>query len=721
MDTGGDDTNNSPQRRVALKHLRSCHPRFLLFLFASLFVAACGGGGGGGGTNPPPADTTPPTVASTSPAAGATGVSVGTTIRANLSEALSAASVGAGALTVSGNGTNVAGTVTLSGNAVVFTPSAPLAVSTQYTAVLSNAVTDLAGNRLASNFTWSFTTAAGSVPPTVTALNPADNATGVSVNTTVSATLSEALDPNSVAAGALSLSTGGQAIAGSVSLVNSNRTVLFTPNAPLNGGVTYTATLSGSVEDLDGNALGADTTWTFATLVGGGAQAGPASIVYASFEATTVLRQAAIDQLVVQDRNQLSDPAWFNTGFLSFELSPDGSSVAAIAAATNVSDVGLYVIPTAGGAPVKVAGDGSFGIRDLAWSPDGSWLAYAADKDVAGKTELYVVSATGTGDTKVSGTLPDTADVLNDYQWSADSAFVAYRAAQDTANVPELYVSARDGSSNVKVSGQAPATAGQNVAFGWQWSPAANRIAYVTDVSPSNEDFLYVVNSDATGTTELSVPAGATSVAEIQWFSDGSRVLYSASAGADPELHVAPANGGNRIDLTPLPAGRGVATGARLSPDNALVAYAADADTANLDELFVVAPDGSGRTKISQDLSGQASGVVANSIQWASTGGLVLYIAPDAVTGAVQVFLVGPDGTNRVQLTQLAPAALEGYRISPDASQVFVGLQDTVGKIFSYSLDGNASVEVSDSTGGTDAASFAVADNVGITELVVVD
>jgi len=48
--------------------------------------------------------------------------------------------------------------VSVSGNTASFTPSNPLAGSTQYTATITTAAKDAAGNALAANYFWSFTT-----------------------------------------------------------------------------------------------------------------------------------------------------------------------------------------------------------------------------------------------------------------------------------------------------------------------------------------------------------------------------------------------------------------------------------------------------------------------------------------------------------------------------------------------------------------------------------
>jgi methionine-rich copper-binding protein CopC len=112
------------------------------------------------------ADTTPPTVTSVTPVNGATGVSAATAVTATFSEAINAAT-----LTSTGNfvlrdpaNVVVPGTVSYNASTRVGTlaPSTALAASTTYTATIlggTNGVKDLAGNALASNVVWSFTTA----------------------------------------------------------------------------------------------------------------------------------------------------------------------------------------------------------------------------------------------------------------------------------------------------------------------------------------------------------------------------------------------------------------------------------------------------------------------------------------------------------------------------------------------------------------------------------
>ena len=129
-----------------------------LSLLLPFFLSACGGGGGS------TADTTAPTVSSTSPASDATAVARNSTLTATFDEDIFATTVDASSFTLakSGSGT-VPGSVSFDGvsNVASLTPENPLAMLTAYTATASTAITDLSGNALAANYSWSFTTADG--------------------------------------------------------------------------------------------------------------------------------------------------------------------------------------------------------------------------------------------------------------------------------------------------------------------------------------------------------------------------------------------------------------------------------------------------------------------------------------------------------------------------------------------------------------------------------
>ncbi len=75
--------------------------------------------------------------------------------------------------------------------ALIFKPDADLAPGTQYTASVSSAAEDLAGNPLGAAKTWQFATAN---PPVVTSVFPADGATDVSPGSLTLASFNKSMD-----------------------------------------------------------------------------------------------------------------------------------------------------------------------------------------------------------------------------------------------------------------------------------------------------------------------------------------------------------------------------------------------------------------------------------------------------------------------------------------------------------------------------------------------
>jgi len=121
-------------------------------------------------------DVTAPTVSSVTPLDGATDVEPNTTITASFSEDIFSASVDDTSFTLTATNAD-SGTVSFDGtsNIATFTPDNGLALAATYTATLTSGITDLVGNGLASDYSWSFTTADGSWGTAEVAENDATN------------------------------------------------------------------------------------------------------------------------------------------------------------------------------------------------------------------------------------------------------------------------------------------------------------------------------------------------------------------------------------------------------------------------------------------------------------------------------------------------------------------------------------------------------------------
>jgi hypothetical protein len=134
-------------------------------------------------------DTVRPEVNMTTPADGTTNVSLNTKIVAIFTEEMVFASV-IPAFTLRTNSTVVAGAVTYTAGSqtATFTPDGDLPPSTQFTATVRSSAEDLAGNQMAGDRTWQFTSTSIDAPSTTTL-----EATNV---TESAATLNGEINPN---------------------------------------------------------------------------------------------------------------------------------------------------------------------------------------------------------------------------------------------------------------------------------------------------------------------------------------------------------------------------------------------------------------------------------------------------------------------------------------------------------------------------------------------
>jgi hypothetical protein len=206
--------------------------------------------------------SSPVTVSSVSPADGATGVSRSSVAYAIFNKAMDKPSAEAAfSLKRTSNGAAVSGTFGWYGNALIFSPTAPLASATSYTAKVDGTAKDTAGNPLGSPKTWQFTTR---TQPIVSSVSPADGATGVSRSSAAYAIFDKAMDkPSAEAAFSLKKTSDGSTVSGTFGWYGN--ALIFKPNADLAAGTQYTAAVAGSAKDQAGNPLANPTTWRFTT------------------------------------------------------------------------------------------------------------------------------------------------------------------------------------------------------------------------------------------------------------------------------------------------------------------------------------------------------------------------------------------------------------------------------------------------------------------------
>ncbi len=211
------------------------------------------------------AAVTLPTVSSTDPANAATGVALNQKIAATFSVAMDATTIQTSTFSLMQGTTSVSGFVSYSGITAIFAPASNLAPNTAYTVTIKTGAKDLAGNALANNYIWSFTTGAAAVvtPPTVSSTDPANAATGVALNQKIAATFSKTMDATTITTSTFTLMQGTTPISGFVSY--SGATAIFAPTSNLVANTVYTATITTGAKDLAGNALANNYVWSFTT------------------------------------------------------------------------------------------------------------------------------------------------------------------------------------------------------------------------------------------------------------------------------------------------------------------------------------------------------------------------------------------------------------------------------------------------------------------------
>ena len=217
-------------------------------------------------------DNIAPVVTSVLPENNSTEVALNTVITANFSEAINGTTVTGSTFQLRDGANNlVNATVSTAASQISLTPAAPLTNGTVYTVIITggaSGVKDAAGNALANNYSWSFTTVnADNTAPTVNIVSPASDATSVNVYSSISVIFSEPVDVSTVNSTTFQVRDAANNVVGGT--VNASGNYLtFNPSSAFIAATTYTATITGGasgVKDLAGIPMANNFTWSFTT------------------------------------------------------------------------------------------------------------------------------------------------------------------------------------------------------------------------------------------------------------------------------------------------------------------------------------------------------------------------------------------------------------------------------------------------------------------------
>ncbi|MRX41563.1 DUF3494 domain-containing protein [Flavobacterium sp. LC2016-23] len=254
-----------------------------------------------------------PVIESTTPLSNALNIPLGQVISATFNEEMDPGSITSTSFIVTGT-SPVAGTITYSGRTASFTPQTLLAENTTYTAKITTKAKDVKGNFLQLEYVWVFSTGT-LLRPVVTAADPVNNATGVALNKTISATFNMPMNPATLNGNTFKVSQGVNTVAGTISYTGS--TVSFIPASPLLTNKIYTVTITTGAKNSLDTAMAADYTWSFTTDK------------VPTVTATDPLNNAmnvALNQTVTADFSMIMDAASITTA--TFTLKQGAATVA---------------------------------------------------------------------------------------------------------------------------------------------------------------------------------------------------------------------------------------------------------------------------------------------------------------------------------------------------------------------------------------------------------
>jgi Tol biopolymer transport system component len=299
--------------------------------------------------------------------------------------------------------------------------------------------------------------------------------------------------------------------------------------------------------------------------------------------------------------------------------SPDGRQIA-------------FCTPGAGGKLWVVRGDATeakeFANRcgSAVWSPDGSKIAFAAPFDMA-QSDIFAINRDGTG----SVNLTNSVDEFNvEPSWSSDGQQLVFRRGApngDASQAGDLYLVGADGSDLIQLTNDGLTESGP------QWSPRDDVILYAA--APKGalmgpETRVYLIDLDRKEPRNLRDRSMLP-----RWSPDGSHIAYMRLTDEETpkaELRVMDAAGETDVRIAgPLAGSSPEWYLYDWSPDGKKLAFVLD-QVGGMD-LFVANVDGTGLTRITNDLStrrGLAWGPVGAPKSLAAQP---LDLAPPGLTG----------------------------------------------------------------------------------------
>ena len=210
-------------------------------------------------------DNTVPAVTATDPLNSATGVARDSMITVTFSKNIQGGTAYESITVKDSKNTALPFTKSINGNVLTLDPTTDTASGTMYTVTIpAGAVKDFSNNPLAAQYTFSFTSLADLVPPTVSSTGPINNATGIAKEASMTITFSETIQAGT-AYNSITVKDAKNAVVGLAKSI-SDKVLTLDPTADLAYSSVYTVTMpTAAVKDMANNNLVAQYTFSFST------------------------------------------------------------------------------------------------------------------------------------------------------------------------------------------------------------------------------------------------------------------------------------------------------------------------------------------------------------------------------------------------------------------------------------------------------------------------
>ncbi len=237
------------------------------------------------------------------------------------------------------------------------------------------------------------------------------------------------------------------------------------------------------------------------------------------------------------------------------------------------------------------------------------------------------------------------------------------------------------------------------------WSPDATRIAYVSDDPTNDGSDLWVLDPAAPGTARPVTTHGMVGFDTFSWAPDGQAIVYAApqADGAEMDVYRLEIDTGEVMTLTAD--WKGWDSSPAWSPDGTQIAFVSDKgeDGKSLDDIWVMGPDGSGQTNLTDN--GEAWEDVRPA--WSPDGTRLAFFRwslvaeGDAAGGPAGLWVMNADGSDQRLLH-----AYQGFMFadapvwSPDGRLIaFPMVEGGEFNVWVIPAEGGEAIQVSDLAG----------------------